>query len=82
MLSSIYLSDEINHFKLDFTVEDPVHGQVGTNAVEAKVCFLTLFILFFITNGNLLICDMTLLFGNLANFKSCILLFLKVLHII
>ena len=40
MLRSIYLKDEINHFKLDFIVEDPVHGQVGTNAVEAKVCFL------------------------------------------
>ena len=40
MLRSIYLKDEINHFKLDFIVEDPVHGQVGTNAVEAKVCFI------------------------------------------
>ena len=37
MKRGIFLPKEMNYYSLDFIVEDPEHGQVGKDAVEAKV---------------------------------------------
>ena len=37
MKRGIRLPDEINNFMIDFKVEDPVHGQIGSKAVSANV---------------------------------------------